>query len=190
MLLKLEDFLTSLKNLSINCQFGNLKDSITKDLFIGDLYVKNQNIKEELIKSEESSLDKIFTLAQKLQLAKERSEILDKQVNALDNSQHHQPMSQPSRSRYRRRSSSSSSRDRSPSHYHRRNSSNNRYSPRHYNRSKHGSPYPYRSPQRTSHRRVTAAAHTHPEKAHHLIDIHLMNVQNVATLIIDLSVQP
>nr|XP_018901771.1 PREDICTED: uncharacterized protein LOC109033557 [Bemisia tabaci] len=98
----LKDFLTSLKNLSINCQFSNLKNSITKDLFIGNLNVENQNIKEELIKSEESSLDKIFALAQKLQLAKERSEILNKQVDALNNSQHHQPMSQPSRSRYRR----------------------------------------------------------------------------------------
>ena len=37
---------------------------------------------------------------------------------------------------------------------------------------------------------VAAAAHTHREKAHHLINLHLVNILNVATHIIDLSAQP
>ncbi|XP_072153239.1 uncharacterized protein [Bemisia tabaci] len=97
-----EDFLTHRKILSKNGQLADLRDSITKDLFIGNMSSESEEIKVELLKSTETYLAKIFESAQTLQKSKENSEKLaqrNKEENLLasfpDISSVRQPFSFP-----------------------------------------------------------------------------------------------
>lgn len=94
----LEDFVTSLKNLSLSCQLGDVKDSITKDLFIGGLNSSNQSIKEKLLLEEKTTLQEVYEIALKLQLSKSRSnQITQPEVNVVKNQTSYQ--SRPKNSR-------------------------------------------------------------------------------------------
>ncbi|XP_013133755.1 PREDICTED: uncharacterized protein LOC106099688 [Papilio polytes] len=67
----LEDYLTLLNNLASNCNFGQLKDELIKDMLV--IGIKNTKIKERLLQEENLTTEIAMKIAKSLELSHERS---------------------------------------------------------------------------------------------------------------------
>ncbi|XP_055388170.1 uncharacterized protein LOC129616540 [Condylostylus longicornis] len=69
----IEDFITGLKNLSLNCEFGTLRESLVRDIFVCGLSQQNIQIKEKLLSEGNISLDKAVEIAKSTVLTRVHS---------------------------------------------------------------------------------------------------------------------
>ncbi|CAH1183822.1 unnamed protein product [Phaedon cochleariae] len=73
---EIEAFLTELKNLANVCDFGNLKESLIKDIFICNMNKRHLKMKEKLLEKEQS-LDEAVNTAKAMILSQENVERLE-----------------------------------------------------------------------------------------------------------------
>lgn len=70
----LEVFFTTLKNLAESCDFGQLKDSLVKDMFILGLVEENSYLRERLLEEGDAkTLSEIFDLARTIEMSKDKA---------------------------------------------------------------------------------------------------------------------
>lgn len=77
-------FLTDLKRLSADCEFGNLKDSLIKDRIIGG--IRDNGVKSRLLREDDLTLDRCVKLCQAAELAEKQLQTLKSEpekVNAV-----------------------------------------------------------------------------------------------------------
>lgn len=88
----IDEYVTVLKNQSLNCSFGNLREHLVRDIFTCGLLPQFGNIREKLLAEGGISLDKAVEVAKNMILAKENSNKLhqmlevDTMVNAINKS--------------------------------------------------------------------------------------------------------
>ncbi|KAI5651426.1 transcription initiation factor IIF, beta subunit domain-containing protein [Phthorimaea operculella] len=82
---ELETYATDLKNISLQCEFGTIADSLLKDIFSWNLNEKNSYIKEKLLLDKPTSFDDAVTKAKTMRDSKLHTrEISQKEdVNAI-----------------------------------------------------------------------------------------------------------
>lgn len=73
-----EQFLTELKKLSVDCEFGNLKDSLIKDRIISG--IQSKTLKNRLLREDDSKLDRCVTLCKAAELADQQLKTLNPDV--------------------------------------------------------------------------------------------------------------
>ncbi|XP_055856265.1 uncharacterized protein K02A2.6-like [Episyrphus balteatus] len=121
----IDEFVTSLKNLSLTCDFGSIREDLVRDIFICGLHNKFSHLKEKLLNEEKISLEKAVLISRSMELNKEHVQQLQAQqtssfIGALhrqnNNSSsethrhpHHRQFSKPARQPYKTNTSSSSS---------------------------------------------------------------------------------
>ncbi|XP_063375179.1 uncharacterized protein LOC134662804 [Cydia amplana] len=111
----LDQYVTSLNNLAATCDFGTLKDSLVKDMFI--IGLKNEIIKEKLLQNQElQDVSEAVNIAKTIELSNKRSKKLSErqessnQVEAITKHTsrpkfRNSSSRTPSKSRYNRHSS-------------------------------------------------------------------------------------
>ncbi|KAI5638868.1 hypothetical protein NE865_08570 [Phthorimaea operculella] len=67
---ELETYATDLKNISLQCEFGTIADSLLKDIFSWNLNEKNSYIKEKLLLDKPTSFDDAVTKAKTMRDSK------------------------------------------------------------------------------------------------------------------------
>ncbi|RVE41869.1 hypothetical protein evm_013477 [Chilo suppressalis] len=95
----LEEYLTIINNLATTCDFGNLKQSLIKDMLI--IGMKNTYIKKRLLQEEGLTVESTMKIAKSLELSQERSSKLMRQdtKNEMVQGVKEQPQRYKSRSR-------------------------------------------------------------------------------------------
>lgn len=73
----IEDYVTALKNLSLNCEFGSLREDLVKDIFICGLRENLRFIKEKLLNEENIKLEKAVQTAKLLETSRLQALQLD-----------------------------------------------------------------------------------------------------------------
>lgn len=66
----LEDFVTALTNLSLFCNFGNLRESLMKDIFTCGLSSPYIDIKQRLIEADQITLEKAVNLTKAMNMSR------------------------------------------------------------------------------------------------------------------------
>lgn len=79
----IDEYVTVLKNLSLNCEFGGLREELVRDIFICGLSSKMSNVRERLLTDGNIKLEKSITIAKNMIMAKENATILQ-QDGGLD----------------------------------------------------------------------------------------------------------
>ncbi|KAK9685789.1 hypothetical protein QE152_g37679 [Popillia japonica] len=69
-------YATDLKNISLSCEFGTLRDNIVKDIFSWNLNNKNQYIKEKILNKNPTSIDKAIEIAKACELSRHQAKQL------------------------------------------------------------------------------------------------------------------
>lgn len=69
------DYATILENLSKSCEFGDLRESLCKDIFVCGLLDKHRNIKEKLLAEGEMKLQEALSIARSIIAAHENAQI-------------------------------------------------------------------------------------------------------------------
>ncbi|XP_075164707.1 uncharacterized protein LOC142237220 [Haematobia irritans] len=85
----IEEYITSLKNLSLSCEFGALREDLVKDIFICGLLPNFANEKERLLREKGLTLEKAIQITRSITIAKESASQLQYKenfVNALQKS--------------------------------------------------------------------------------------------------------
>lgn len=77
----IEQYVTSLKNLSSSCEFEQLREDLIKDIFICGLLPNYAHIKEKLLSEGKITLEKALNLAKSINIAKENASQLHQEVN-------------------------------------------------------------------------------------------------------------
>lgn len=77
----IEQYVTSLKNLSSSCEFGQIRDDLIKDIFICGLLTNYAHIKERLLSEGKITLEKALNIAKSMNIAKENASQLHQEVN-------------------------------------------------------------------------------------------------------------
>ncbi|XP_061398654.1 uncharacterized protein LOC133334373, partial [Musca vetustissima] len=72
----IDEYVTILRNLSLNCEFGDLKNDLVRDIFICGLSQKHYNIKERLLTEDKINLEKSIEIANNIVLAKSNAAML------------------------------------------------------------------------------------------------------------------
>lgn len=80
----IDDFITALQNLSMNCAFMNLRESLVKDLFISGMNAENVEIKKRLIQENLSTLDEAVQLAKTIKHSSLQTNEMSYEDNALN----------------------------------------------------------------------------------------------------------
>lgn len=65
----LDTFLTKLKKLASSCDFGDLKDSLIRDIFICNMDKQHSNIRQKLLSEYNIELDKIVNMYKSMELS-------------------------------------------------------------------------------------------------------------------------
>lgn len=73
----IDDYVTVLKNLSLTCDFGTLREDLVKDIFICGISTNFQHIKERLLSEGAIQLDKAVTIAKSIEAARDNANQLD-----------------------------------------------------------------------------------------------------------------
>lgn len=73
----IDEYITALKNLSLTCEFGTLREDLVKDVFICGLSPNLQHIKERLLSEGEITLNNAMSIAKSIELAREGASQLD-----------------------------------------------------------------------------------------------------------------
>lgn len=73
----IEQFITSLKNLSFSCEFDKLREGLIKSVFICNLNSRHKDIKEKLLSSGNISLNETLEIALVMEASKLNVESLD-----------------------------------------------------------------------------------------------------------------
>ncbi|XP_055916267.1 uncharacterized protein LOC129949066 [Eupeodes corollae] len=119
----IDEFVTSLKNLSLTCDFETLREDLVRDIFICGLHNKFSHLKEKLLNEDKITLEKAVLTSRSMELNKEHVQQLQAQqtssfIGALqkhnNNSsseaqshRHHRQFSKPARQQHKTSSSSS-----------------------------------------------------------------------------------
>lgn len=74
----LDEFITSLKNLSLTCDLGTLRESLVRDMFIVGLNTNYGSIKEKLLQEDNLTLEKTVTIAKSMELTHIQASQLNK----------------------------------------------------------------------------------------------------------------
>ncbi|KAK9703506.1 hypothetical protein QE152_g29307 [Popillia japonica] len=77
-------YATDLKNISLSCEFGTLRDNIVKDIFSWNLNNKNQYIKEKLLNKNPTSIDKAIEIAKACELSRHQAKQLLQPETSID----------------------------------------------------------------------------------------------------------
>lgn len=120
----IDEFVTSLKNLSLTCDFGTLREDLVRDIFICGLHNKFSHLKEKLLNEDKITLNKAVLTSRSMELNKEHVQQLQAQqtssfIGALQNhnyssagaysQRHHRHLSKPASKQQNMPTSSSSS---------------------------------------------------------------------------------
>lgn len=73
----IQQYMTSLKNLSYTCEFGALRDDLIKSIFICGLNSRHNDIKEKLLSSQDITLVKAHEIAVLIESSKNHVEHLE-----------------------------------------------------------------------------------------------------------------
>ncbi|CAG9836256.1 unnamed protein product [Diabrotica balteata] len=79
----IEDFMTSLKNLSLTCELGILKESLVCDMFIIGLNPKYHSIKQKLLQEVDLKTEKVLQIAQNIITTQMQAQQLNKNSEAV-----------------------------------------------------------------------------------------------------------
>lgn len=79
----INDYITVLQNLSLNCQFDALRESLVKDVFICGLNADNIEIKKRLIQENKTTLDEVVQLAQAIKHSTIQTNEISNEENVL-----------------------------------------------------------------------------------------------------------
>ncbi|KAL4711024.1 hypothetical protein ACJJTC_017989 [Scirpophaga incertulas] len=71
----LDNYVTDLRNIALQCNFGNLHDSLLKDIFSWNLNDSNYYIKEKLLQEMPKTLDAAINIAKSLEMSREQAKI-------------------------------------------------------------------------------------------------------------------
>ncbi|XP_046811178.1 uncharacterized protein LOC124420862 [Lucilia cuprina] len=69
----IDEYVTILKNLSLNCEFGSLREDLVRDIFTCGLSPKMGNIRERLLAEGGIPLDRAIAIAKSIAMAKENA---------------------------------------------------------------------------------------------------------------------
>lgn len=69
----IDEYVTILKNLSLNCEFGSLREDLVRDIFTCGLSPKMGNIRERLLSEGGIPLDRAIAIAKSIAMAKENA---------------------------------------------------------------------------------------------------------------------
>ncbi|KAL4704823.1 hypothetical protein ACJJTC_001298 [Scirpophaga incertulas] len=128
----LDTYITDLKNIALQCNFGNLQDDLLKDIFSWNLNDGNKYIKEKILQEAPSSLESAIKIAKALEMSRKDTEILtgleaNQSISAIQNRSHHQSQSVQSYRSHRSSSRGRPSRRASPEPHSSRHSSPQRF---------------------------------------------------------------
>lgn len=85
----IDDYITVLRNLSITCDFGELKNDLVKNVFICGLSSNLQHIKERLLSEGDVTLDRAVQIAKNIETARENASQLEGlAMNVLESRSH------------------------------------------------------------------------------------------------------
>ncbi|CAH2085986.1 unnamed protein product [Euphydryas editha] len=73
----IDNFITDLQNLSNKCEFGSLKDSLIRDIFIANMSSKFTNVKQRLLQENNPTLERTISLAKTVIMAQENAQKMD-----------------------------------------------------------------------------------------------------------------
>lgn len=76
----LDTFLTKLKKLASSCDFGDLKDSLIRDIFICNMDKQHSNIRQKLLSEYNIELDKMVNMYKSMELSLNNTSFLEKDV--------------------------------------------------------------------------------------------------------------
>ncbi|XP_044757598.1 uncharacterized protein LOC123315805 [Coccinella septempunctata] len=75
----IDNFITDLENLSMKCEFKDLRESLVRDIFIANMNSHLTNIRQRLLQEVDISLQKAVELAKSVVLAQQNSEKIQKE---------------------------------------------------------------------------------------------------------------
>ncbi|XP_067122089.1 uncharacterized protein [Centruroides vittatus] len=78
----IEDFVTALKNLSLTCEFDNLRESLVRDMFIVGLSSNNKVIRARLLQEQGLNLTKAISIAKSIEITHRQAEQIEKNSDA------------------------------------------------------------------------------------------------------------
>jgi len=84
---KIDDYIVVLENLSEKCNYGNLRDSIVRDVFV--LGLKDVRTRESLLKEAKLDLIKAMNIARSIEKSQEQSKLISnncEDINKIDTS--------------------------------------------------------------------------------------------------------
>lgn len=76
----LDTFLTKLKKLASSCDFGDLKDSLIRDIFICNMDKQHSNIRQKLLSEYNIELDKMVNMYKSMELSLNNTSFLETDV--------------------------------------------------------------------------------------------------------------
>lgn len=72
-----DEYVTVLKNLSLNCEFGVLREDLVRDIFTCGLSAKMSNVREKLLAEGAITLDKAVGIAKSMAMAKQNAQMFE-----------------------------------------------------------------------------------------------------------------
>lgn len=75
----IDEYVTSLKNLSLSCDFNNIREDLVRDIFVCGLNNNWSNIKERLLNEGSIKLEKALEIAKSIELTKDHAKQLQVQ---------------------------------------------------------------------------------------------------------------
>ncbi|KAK9729905.1 hypothetical protein QE152_g15711 [Popillia japonica] len=79
----IEEFVTALKNLSLSCDLGDLRETLVRDMFIAGLNINNRGIKEKLLQEDCLTLEKAIQIAKSVEITQQQAQQLTKKSEAM-----------------------------------------------------------------------------------------------------------
>lgn len=76
-------YVTDLKNMSLQCNFGQLEDSLLKDIFSWNLNDKYSYIREKLLIDRPSTFGKAFDIAKNLEASKQQAQVFQSSTSFI-----------------------------------------------------------------------------------------------------------
>lgn len=70
-----DEYVTALKNLSLSCEFGSLRNDLVRDIFICGLSAKMGNVRERLLTEDNIKLDRAVSITKNMVMAKENASV-------------------------------------------------------------------------------------------------------------------
>lgn len=80
----LNEFVTSLQNLSLTCDLGVLRESLVKDVLINGLHTNNTYIREKLLMDDPISITEALRIASAMESSKEEAKLISEPVISIN----------------------------------------------------------------------------------------------------------